>query len=95
MKEGLLQDKDGIEKIVSENERGTNILPMKIAIEVHIARVNDDLSSLKWALDIQTNCVVNARKWISQPQAAPPSLLTDSFGQSSPSFPKGKISPLP
>jgi hypothetical protein len=33
VKEGLLQGKDCVEKFVSKNERVTNILVMKIAIE--------------------------------------------------------------
>jgi len=41
-----------------------NILPLKIAIGGHIARVTDPLTSAKWALDILTDCTVNVRKVI-------------------------------
>jgi len=53
--------------------------------------VNGDLNSVKWALDL---LYLNARKGISQAQAAPPSLLTDAFTQSSHSF-HFSIAPLP
>ena len=36
----------------SKNESVINILPLKIAIEGHIARVIGALSSTKWALDM-------------------------------------------
>ena len=77
MKEGLLQGKECTEKCVSKNERVTNILPVKIVIEGHRAGVNDDLSSVEWALDILIDCTSNARKGISQPHATPPSMLND------------------
>jgi hypothetical protein len=64
MKEGLLQDKECVEMCVSKIKSVTNILSKKIAIEGHIARVIDALSSVKWALDILTGCTVNVRKGI-------------------------------
>jgi hypothetical protein len=53
------------------------------------AQTNEALISVKLAVDILTDCTVNERKWIFYPHAAPPSLLTDAFTQSSHSFPKG------
>jgi hypothetical protein len=41
-------------KVFSKQESATNILPMKIAIEAHVARVSDALSSAKKSFDILT-----------------------------------------
>jgi len=65
----------------------TNILPLTIAIESHIARVIEALSSEKWVLNILTVCTVNVRKGILYIPAAPPNLLTDALTHSSHSFP--------
>jgi len=63
MKEGL---------VVSINEYVTNILPMQIAIEGHIARVIDAMSSVKLALDILNDRTVKTRKVILQIPASFP-----------------------
>jgi len=52
------------ELFFSINEYITNILPKQIAIERHITRGIDALSSVKLALDVPNGCIVDARKVI-------------------------------
>ena len=65
MTDGLLQVKDCIGKFVCFiNKTVTNIFPVQITADGHIAPVNDALSSAQWAVDIPTDCNVNVRQEI-------------------------------
>jgi len=79
MREGLLQFKDYVEKFVLKTESVKNTLSLKIAVESHVARVNDALSSVQRAVNITIDSIANVRKGILQPHVVPPSLLIDAF----------------
>jgi hypothetical protein len=48
----------------SEYPGVASILPLKVSIEDHVARVTDVLILVHWALHILTGCTVNTRKGI-------------------------------
>ena len=79
MREGLLQFEDYVEKFVLKTESVKNTLSVKIAVESHVARVNDALNSVQRALNIMIDSIANVRKGILQPHVVPPSLLIDAF----------------
>jgi hypothetical protein len=84
-----------MESVTSKAEEAANLWSIKITIEGHIATIYEALNLEHRNCDILIDSIVNARKWILQPEVVPPSLLFEALIQSSPSFPKDTFAPFP
>jgi hypothetical protein len=77
-----------LELVTADNQKKTNILAAKIAVESHIARAREAIDTLQHYLDIVLEGITHDRQGIFSPQIASPTPIMDSLVQSMPSFPE-------
>ena len=71
----------------SQTNEKINLFSAKIEIERHILRVNNATNTLQRNLDLLIESVINAQKWVLQPQVISPVTLMEALIKSFSAFP--------
>ena len=71
----------------SQTNEKINLFSTKIEIEGHILRANNATNTLQRNLDLLIESVINAQKWVLQPQVISPVTLMEALIKSFSAFP--------
>ena len=95
IREGMSQLQAYVNTLGAQIENATHLLSLIITLEDHIARALDASHDIQRALDVMVDSIAYAQKGTLPPRVAPPALLLEVPGNSSPSFPPDTTLPFP